>query len=59
MDPTKIVITVNLPPPKIVRYLRTTLGHTRYYRKCINGYAQITTPTEKLVKKEVTFLWNE
>jgi hypothetical protein len=26
--PTKITVIVNLPPPKIVRQLRATLGHT-------------------------------
>lgn len=38
-DPTKIVIIVNLPPPKTVRQLRTTLGHIGYYKKFIKGYA--------------------
>jgi hypothetical protein len=28
VDPTKITIIVNLPPPKIVYQLRVTLGHT-------------------------------
>jgi hypothetical protein len=28
VDPTKIIIIVNLPAPKTVRQLRTTLGHT-------------------------------
>jgi hypothetical protein len=35
------------------------LGHTGYYRKFIKGYAQITTPMEKLLKKEAKFQWNE
>lgn len=35
------------------------LGHTRYYRKFIKGYAQITAPMEKLLKKENKFHWNE
>jgi hypothetical protein len=39
--------------------LRETLGHTRYYRKFIKGYVQITTPMEKLLKKEAKFQWNE
>lgn len=59
VDPVKIVVIVNLRPPKTVRQLRTTLGHTRYYRKFIKGYAQITAPMEKLLKKYVTFPWNE
>jgi hypothetical protein len=28
VDPTKIVVIVNLPPPKSVRQLKSTIGHT-------------------------------
>jgi hypothetical protein len=35
IDPTKIVVILNLPPPKIVCQLRATLGHIGYYRKFI------------------------
>ena len=35
MDPAKIAIIVNLPPPKSIKQLRTALGHTGYYRKFI------------------------
>ena len=57
MDPMKIAIIVNLPPPNSVKQLRTTLGHTGYYRKFIKGYAQITAPMEKQLKKEIKFEW--
>lgn len=46
VDPAKIAIIVNLAPPCSVKQLRTTLGHTCYYRKFINEYAQIITPLE-------------
>ena len=39
--------------------MHATLGHTGYYMKFIKGYTQITAPMEKLLKKEVTFCWNE
>jgi hypothetical protein len=39
--------------------LRETPGHTRYYRKFIKGYAQITTHMEMLLKKKTKFQWNE
>jgi hypothetical protein len=48
VDPTKVVVIVNLPPPKSVHQLRETLGHTSYYMKFIKGYAQITALMEKL-----------
>jgi hypothetical protein len=39
VDPAMIVIIVDLPPPTSVRHLCTMLGHTRYYRNSIKGYA--------------------
>ena len=57
VDPAKIAIIVNLPPLKSVKQLRTTLGHTGYYRKFIKGYAQITAPMEKKLKKDIKFEW--
>jgi hypothetical protein len=39
VDPMKIDVIVNLPPPKSVFQLRDTLGHTSYYRKFIMGYS--------------------
>jgi len=36
-----------------------TLGNISYYRKFIKGYVQITGPMDKLLKKYVTFKWDE
>jgi hypothetical protein len=55
VDPAKIAIILDLQPPTLVRQLRETLGHTGYYRKFIKGYTHITTPMEKLLKKETKF----
>ena len=57
VDPSKISIIVDLPPPTSVKQLCTVMGHTRYYRKFIKGYAQIKTPMEKLLKKYFQFGW--
>jgi hypothetical protein len=59
VDPSKIGIIVDLPPPTSVRQLRTTLGHTGYYRKFIKGYTKITTPMEKILKNDSKFQWIE
>jgi hypothetical protein len=59
VDPANIAVIINFPPPKIVRQLRATLGHTRYYRKFIKGYVQITAPMEKLLRKDTKFQWND
>jgi hypothetical protein len=55
VDPSKIVIIVDLTPHTSVRQLSTALGHTGYYKKFINGYAQITTPMEKILNKYCNF----
>lgn len=39
VDLAKIAVIGNFPTAKAVRQLRTTLGHTGYYRKFIKGYA--------------------
>jgi hypothetical protein len=59
VDPSKIAIIVDLPPPTSVRQLRTGLGHNGYFRNFIKGYAQITTPMEKILKKDCHFHWSE
>jgi hypothetical protein len=56
VDSAKIVVILDLQPPTSVRQLRATLGHTRYYMKFIKGYVRITTPMDKLLKKEANFL---
>ena len=55
VDPVKIVVILNLEAPRSVKQLCTTLGHTRYYKKFIKGYSQITALMEKLLKKDVLF----
>jgi hypothetical protein len=58
-DPTNISVILYIQPPTSVKHLCMTLGHTGYYRKFIKGYTQITTPMEKLLKKDVKFQWND
>jgi hypothetical protein len=59
VDPSKIAIIVDLLPPTSVRQLCTALGHTGYYRKFVKGYAHITTPMEKILKKDCQFQWTK
>jgi hypothetical protein len=59
VDPSKITIFVDLPPPTSVRHLHTVLGHIGYYRNFIKGYAHIKTPMEKILKKDCLFQWSE
>ena len=59
VDPVKIVLILILPPSTNVKMLRATLGHTGYYRKLIRGYAMITAPMEKMLKKDDAFEWTQ
>ena len=59
VDPMKVAIILDLPPPTLITQIRYTLGHTGYYQKFIKGYVEITTPMEKLLKKDAKFEWNE
>jgi hypothetical protein len=59
VDPSNIAIIVDIPPPTSVRQLCTALGHIGYYRKFIKGYAHITSPMEKILKKDSKFQWIE
>ena len=56
-NPVKIMIIVNLPPPMMVKQLRATLGHMGYYKNFIRGHTTITTPMEKMLKKDAKFEW--
>lgn len=59
VDPAKIIVIINFETPNNVGHLHTTLGHTRYYRKFIKAYAQITAPTGRLLKKDAMFFWDD
>ena len=52
VDPTKIALTMNFPPPTNVKQLRALLVHTGYYSRFIRGYSMITTPMENFLKKD-------
>jgi hypothetical protein len=55
VDPSKIDIIVDPPPPTSIRQLCIALENTRYYKKFIKGYAHITTPMEKLLNNYSKF----
>eukprot|EP00253_Pinus_taeda_P006413 PITA_06413 len=55
----KMVAAGIIEPVEESDWLHATLGHTRYYQKLIKAYVQITTPMEKLLKKDATFCWDD
>jgi hypothetical protein len=59
VDPSKIAIIFDLPPPTSVIHMCIVLGHTGYYKKFIKGYEKITTPMERILKKDCQFHWTD
>jgi hypothetical protein len=57
VDPVKVVEIVHMTPPTSIKQLRSTLGHTSYYRRFIQRYANIIAPLENLLKKDEPFQW--
>jgi len=55
VDPVKIVIIVNLS----CQIDKDNIGTHRLLPKVHKGYAQITTPLEKLFKKDTKYKWTE
>jgi len=58
-DPDKISAITQLETPKNVTGVRSFLGVTGYYRKCIPYYSKIAAPLTKLTKKYQRFTWGE
>ena len=59
VDPAKVTVIINMAAPTTEKQLRSILRHTGYYRKFIQGYALISTPMEKLLKKDVSFFLDD
>ena len=45
------------PLPKAVKDVRSFLGFGNYYRKFIDGYGDLTTPLNELLRKDEKFEW--
>jgi hypothetical protein len=57
VEPAKVAVIVNMPPPTSAKQLRSMLGHTGYYHRFIRRYTNITAPMENLLKNVETFQW--
>lgn len=55
-DPNKVAIVKDFHVPRTIINVHAFLGLTRYCKKIILGYAQITKPFFALIKKECKFL---
>ena len=59
MDDSKVKAIKEWPMPKTVRGVQSVLGLANFYRRFIEGYAQVTRPLNDLTKKDTPFAWKE
>jgi hypothetical protein len=58
-DESKISAVKDWPIPHTQKQVRSFMCLTCYYRKFINGYADIARPSHKLCEKHTRFSWTE
>lgn len=58
-DPEKIRAVKEWPTPTSVKDVQSFLGLASYYRRFIEGFANIARPLHQLTEKAHTFVWTE
>jgi hypothetical protein len=59
VDKAKVEMVEQLPPPTVVKSLRSFLGHDGFYRRFIKDFSKITKPLTHLLQKDVSFNFDE
>lgn len=59
VDLTKIDVVSKLPPPLVVKPLRTSLGRVEFYRRFIKEFSQITKPLTNLFCADQPYNFNK
>jgi hypothetical protein len=59
VDKAKIDIISKLPPPMIVKGIRSFLGHAGFYRRFIKDFSKISKPLCSLLAKDAKFVWTD
>ena len=59
VDQEKIKAVVDWQRPTSVSEVRSFLGLAGYYRRFVEGFSKIATPTTKLLQKNVKFQWSD
>ncbi|KAL4283519.1 hypothetical protein GQ457_16G018000 [Hibiscus cannabinus] len=59
VDKAKIEVISKLPPPTIVKGIRSFLGHAGFYRRFIGDFSKITKPLCALLEQGRPFEFNE
>lgn len=58
-DPTKISAVLKIPRPTNVKKLKSYLSMANYYRNFIMGFSAVTEPLNRLLRKNVPFIWTD
>ena len=56
-DPDKIFAVQSFPRPKSVKDVRSFLGLANYYRRFVHNFAKISSPLNRLTRKDIVFVW--
>ena len=59
VDPFKVEVVVQLPPPSSIRQLQSLQGKANFLRRFIENYAEITKGFMRLLRKGVPFVWDD
>ena len=59
VDRAKIEIIEKLPPPTLVKEVRSFLGHSGFYRRFIRYFSKVSKPLSNLLMQCVSFEFNE
>jgi hypothetical protein len=58
VDPIKVEVILNLPPPSTLRQLQSLQGKENFLRHFIPNYVEITRGFTRLLKKYSEFVWD-
>ena len=59
VDKAKIEAIEKLPPPSLVKGIRSFLGHARFYRRFIKDFSRIAKPLSNLLVQGIPFEFDE
>jgi hypothetical protein len=59
VDPIKVEVILNLPPPSSLHQLQSLQGKANFLHRFIPNYAEITRGFTRLLKKDSEFVWDK
>jgi hypothetical protein len=59
VDKVKVDLISNLPPPRMVKEIRSFFSHAGFHRRFIQDFSKIARPLCKLLPKETSFVFDE